>query len=1168
MGRSTNTVLFAAIDGPSPVTATLGDGVIERVVRAGDRVVRDAIDGHDGELISEAGGESIAAFRSARACIAAAVDIQRGVAALDPATPHGPLGVRIGVHAADVPSADADVGGEAVDAARRIAAAAALGEILISPVVRALVDTMAVECDARGDHDPGSLPVPGPLFAVRWADPVERSPASFDGDGSTVPGVSFRILGPLELRSRGTTLDPGPAKERALLLRLLLAAGRGVTTDQVVEALWGDTPPATWQSALRTYVAHLRRRLDPSGSDRQLLVTTKVGYSIAVDPDQVDASRFEALVASGRSALRNGRAETAGELLREALALWRGPALADVAYEGWAEAEAARLEHLRSDARVARIEADLAAGRHTETIAELEAIVEERPLDETLRCHLATALYRAGRQVDALEACRSARELLGEEFGLDAGGALDRLESAILRHDAELSPAVAAQERVQGNLPRRPTTFIGRDEELSRLAHLLAHAPLVTLAGPAGVGKTRLAVELADRVSASHPDGVWLCELAAVDTASSIVAHVESTLALPPAATAGTVDGLVDVLRTRRVLLVLDNCEHVLDDAAALADALVRRCPQVAILVTSRQPLAVDGEVIWRVEPLSADAPHAGPDGATMPDAVRLFAERAETPGLGRTPGELDVDQVRRICAHLDGLPLAIELTASRVQALGLVEVARRLDEGMPVAGAERRGGDPRHRTIRAAIDWSYRLLEPAEQDLFDRLSMFAGSFDPPTVTYITDVDSTEAAAFLDRLVDTSMITADPTDGRYWMLGTLRAYGRQRLVERGTHQQARSDHAAYFLMRARAFAAEEGGPDAGTHMTGLDRDLDDLRGAHRWATDTGELETSLALPVALTTYLHIHVVNEISSWAEGSLRLDGASGHPMRAAACAVAGLGAVQRGEFDDATRWARDGLDAEPEDRAAGLLTLCLGEVALYTGALDESVELMQQAAGRLGTAGHPYWEGVATFYGALAHCYDGEERQAEAAVHRLGRLASATRSTALRALTSYCRGEMLLDADPDGALPLFEEALALDRRSGHRRNAAATLVSLASLRARHGDPSTALRLFREAIPACGANRTMRWTTFRNLAELFARIGSDEAAAVVLAAAEASPSAAPTFGAQAERLAGLAQGLEERLGDRRYRAAKGRGSLLSDDDMIVFAREQIAHTQARQPS
>ncbi|MGW1751213.1 BTAD domain-containing putative transcriptional regulator [Streptomyces sp. NPDC002092] len=589
--------------------------------------------------------------------------------------------------------------------------------------------------------------------------------------------MRFGILGPLEARTDdGAPVDPGGPRPRALLTLLLLDAGRSVSTGRLIDGLYGAEPPAGAANALQSQISRLRRRLAPHAE----IEATPTGYRIATAPDTVDALRFEQLAAQARTVAGDHRQAAAH--LREALALWRGPALPDLPD---AHAEAARLEELRLAAVQDRIEADLALGGGPELVPELRTLLSAHPLSERLYGQLMRALHAGGRPAEALTVYEDARRTLADELGADPSPELSALHLELLQGDGP--------ERRR--LPVQLTRFVGREGELTRIAGLLAEARLVTLTGPGGAGKTRLAIEAANR----HAD-VRFVELAPLTDGKQIPYAVLTALGVREGfrtATADSTDRLLAALEERELLLVLDNCEHLVEEAARIAALLLGSCPGVRVLATSRESLGITGEVLVPVPPLPPEP------------AVRLFVDRARAV----RPGFEAHARVDGICAALDGLPLAIELAAARLRTLTPDELADRLDDRFRVLSRGDRSKAPRHRTLRAVVEWSWDLLDEEERELARRLTVFSGGATLEAVEAVCALPYPEDV--LASLVEKSFV--EVAEGRYRMLETIRAFAAEDLTDPGGLADA---HAAYFLR-----LAEEAEPNirAGGQLPWLER---------------------------------------------------------------------------------------------------------------------------------------------------------------------------------------------------------------------------------------------------------------------------------------------------------------------------------------------------------
>ncbi|WP_026424987.1 BTAD domain-containing putative transcriptional regulator [Actinokineospora inagensis] len=652
--------------------------------------------------------------------------------------------------------------------------------------------------------------------------------------------MQVAMLGPLRLVGEdGAVVGLGGARLRMLVARLAIDAGRVVSVPELVDGLWGDAPPADATNALQSLVSRLRRGLGAAG----VIESHPAGYRLVVEPEQVDVHRFERGVVAGRGALREGRFEEAGRVLKEALDLWGGPALAGLEEAPFAGAVVARLGELRVAAVEDRLEAEVRCGRHTEAVAELATLVAEHPLRERAAALLVRALFLAGRQADALAAYEQARRVLAEELGVEPSSELRESHLAVLRGDIEPAPV----QRVRP-VTAALTTFVGRQQELADVSRLLTGQRLVTLVGPGGAGKTRLATE----VVAGQAGVSWFVELAGVRAADDVPVAALTALGIretrlldahAPVKVSTALDRLVDVLGAQRSLLVLDNCEHLIESSAALVDALLARCPLLRVLTTSREPLAITGEAVYPLGPLGLP----GDRDIAEADAVRLFADRAESASPGFRVEDANAGTVAEICRRLDGLPLALELAAARLRSMTVNQIADRLDDRFRLLTGGSRTSLPRHRTLRAVVEWSWELLEKPERVLAARLSVFPVAALPDSVAEVVAdnglLPAEDVVYVLASLVEKSIVVAgEGRDGqvRYRMLETVRAYAAERLAELGETDAVRLAFAAHFADYLEGAERHLRGQNQVRWMAQVSTDHENLLSAMRYAIDLGD----------------------------------------------------------------------------------------------------------------------------------------------------------------------------------------------------------------------------------------------------------------------------------------------------------------------------------------
>jgi predicted ATPase/DNA-binding SARP family transcriptional activator len=940
--------------------------------------------------------------------------------------------------------------------------------------------------------------------------------------------VRVNVLGPFEFvddNARLVSLTGG--KQRALLALLALNAAHTVSIDRLINDLWGDSDLADVGNALQNQVSRLRKAVG-----REHLQNRGAGYVLDLAPEDVDAVRFEQLAREGRAQLRLGRVDVASTTLTSAHELWRGAALAELDDE-WARRAAVRLEQLRLDALEDRFDADLALGRHHDVITELVGLVDEFPYRERLWGQLMIGLYRCGRQTDALAAFARARAALSEEHGLDPGPDLRALEQDVLNQDPRLdwvpAPAVvasakAAEPVVTTNLPAPITSFIGRGEQLAQLARQVGADRLVTLTGAGGSGKTRLAIECARALQGSFADGVWMVELASLTDPSGVAAAVASALAggdagsqssygeVSPGALSAA--RLADHLRSRRLLIVLDNCEHVLAGVAEWADTALASSPGLHVLATSREPLGITGEVQWPVPPLTLPERHADdPDELARSEAVQLFADRSRRVGTFQLTAE-SVAAVAGLCRHLDGLPLAIELAAARTKALPVTVIADALVDRFQILVSTSKTAPARQRTLRGAVDWSYDLLDDDERRVFELTSVFDGGCSLDAVADLAataGIDAHRTVSLLVGLVDKSLVVPlglGATNARYDLLETLREYGREQLASVARLDDARRAHRAFFVALAEKAEAGLVSREHRSWFRRLEQEFANLRAAYNSAMTGSAWEDAIRIATALwwfwaTTNRH----SEGRAWLDAALdAVDGELDPTTHARAltmrCYLAGqlldfppaiaageqAIALAAGTGDEwATAWAKHSL----------ALTL------LGAGERDRSARLLADARAVWDTSGDNWRVASADMVTCVAALIADDLDVVDAAsAEVLQRVADLDYEPyrcwghQMRAVLAMRRGDLTM------AVAEADHSLASAWRLELRHFVAFALTQRGRVALLDGDEPTAEAAFREAIAIAETDRAEWFASLARvgLAETYRRQNDETGATALL--------------------------------------------------------------------
>jgi predicted ATPase/DNA-binding SARP family transcriptional activator len=868
--------------------------------------------------------------------------------------------------------------------------------------------------------------------------------------------VDVQLLGPLVVRVGTDVVQFEGSKQRALFTALALHAREPVSVDELVEAVWADQPPGDGVQALQKQVSRLRQRLGPEVPVRH----GAVGYELDIEQDAIDAHRFEHLLRRARIELARGDAEPARDDLESALGLWHGQALADLRFEAFAQAEIGRLEELRMEALEERMAAELAAGRDADLVGALRALVAEHPLRERLRGHLMVALYRSGRQAEALEVMRDGRRMLVDELGIEPGPELRRLEAMILAHDPELTPDRSPRGAPRP-LPAPVDELIGRHCELTELTDLLVRPGirLLTIVGPGGVGKTRLALEAARRLADRFAGGAVHVDLDGVEDATLLASEAAAALGVVAATPAELRAQLARTDRAAPALLVLDGFERFLDDVGEVA-RLLSCIENLTVLVASRAALRVSGEHVYVLQPLS------------HPNAVSLFVERAAAARAGWQLGQDERQVVAAICARLDGLPLAIELAADRVRMLSLPALLARLERRLDVLTEGRRDGPQRHRSLRATLEWSWEVLDERERRLLCLLTVFEGGAPLDAAVAVAGGDGAVEGVVASLLDKTSLLRSECLDQepRFSMLDTVREFAAERAAGQPEVAAAELLHARYFVGYCERLAAEAACAHRRDSLERLAAERGNIRLAYERLLRAGHVAEALRVAVAFAEALPWDAhTTEVRAWLEGGLDALTEDAPGLRATALYWDGMLAISQARFAEADPRLRAGLAEAREARDPVIEAALLSALARWATlvASPEAPELGDAAVAAAQASGDRRLLASALLKVAgTCERLSAWDRAAQLATEALDLYREVGDAYGMATALAELGWYDLIVGTGERAGSCFEEAYELRRRHGDDRRLVEPLIDAAWLAHVQGENGTAQARFLDCL------------------------------------------------------------------------------------------------------
>jgi predicted ATPase/DNA-binding SARP family transcriptional activator len=973
------------------------------------------------------------------------------------------------------------------------------------------------------------------VAAACWTGGVASAPS---------PVLRVRVLGPIRaVDGGGRDVTPDGSLQRRLLALLVLRRGLTVNGDVAIDVLWPTDAPLDPVAALHSHVSRLRRAL-PAGT----ITSTAAGYGLDPSVIDLDADRLADLVHQGAALDAAGRSA-----LRELLDGWHGPAYPELEEVDAARAETTRLAELRQLGFESLAEARLTDGDLDGLVADLAALADDAPLRERPRALLMEALARSGRVAEALRAYDDFRRLLADELGIEPSAALRAQHDALLASGGPGSPpapagaAPAVGRRSAGRLPAPVTSLVGRDALADELAETARRHRVVTLVGPGGVGKTRMLAEIGRRLAGDGDRAVVWCELAPATEASAVDA-VADALDIEGRPDLGLDERVVAAVGDDPVVLLLDNCEHVLDPVSALAERLLSGCPNLALVATSRERLRVSGEHLCPVPPL----PLTNPTPVAPSPAAELFTERARAVAPTFDPGPGEQAVIADIVRRLDGLPLAIELAAARLLTHDVAEVAAGLDDRFTLLTGGIRSS-ARQGSLAAAVGWSYDLLEAEQQQVFADLSIFSGPFTAETAEAVCTPTGRPVALVLDELLERSLLLRAPSR-RYVLLETLKAFGAERLAASGRLQEVGRRHAHHYAAGAEAADLAMLDPSRPA-IAEIDEALSELRSALAWLLEHGDPERAGQLVVGLLDYGVYRLRPDVLAWADRVAAADPDDRSPVAPDVWAGAAYAAWMAGDLTATERCATRALAVQERSGAelSGEVGMVQGSVALFGGRLDDAVRWFGRSAEASASDTGQLLQALGAL--TLALGYQGGD-SLEPTISRLLAVAG-DQPTAYTAYAWYCAGEAVASTDVELARTRLSRALELAEATNASFVTGIAGATLASIAARSGDAATAAADYKRLVAHWRRAEmwSTQWTMLRTIAGVLADLGKAADAAVLVGAVQATQAGHRIFGVDEQALAALAERLEADLGAGAYEEARRRGAAMDGDAAVDHA-------------